>query len=186
MELPKAKIVMSSGNEIVIELYPRIAPNTVNSFVHCATKGYYDNQLIRRVVPGFVIQPSYNEFENNPDCMFEIEGEYAMNGFDNPISFEKYVVAMGTEGGTSASGSCFFIVVGDGNEERLNGKYPAFGRVVEGFEELDRLCHVALKDVALPDTPNVTIKEPVTAEIMKHVEIIANGWEFEAVKKIEK
>ena len=123
MKLPVAKIVMSSGNEICMELYPEIAPNTVNSFVHCATNGYYNNQMIRRVVPGFVIQPSYNEFENNPDCMFEIEGEYAMNGFDNPISFEKYVVAMGTEGGTSASGSCFFIVVGDGNEEKLNGKY---------------------------------------------------------------
>ena len=177
---------MNNGNEITIELYPNIAPNTVNSFVHCATNGYYDNQLIRRIVPGFVIQPSYNEFENNPNCMFEIDGEYAMNGFDNPISFEKYVVAMGTEGGVTASGSCFFIVVGDGNEERLNGKYPAFGRVISGFEELERLCNVALKDVSLPNEPSVTIKEPLIPEIMKHVEIISNGWEFDEVKKIIK
>lgn len=186
MKYPKAKIIMENGKEITMELYPDVAPNTVNSFVYCARNGYYDNQAIRRIVPDFVIQPSYNEFENDPRCAFEIEGEYAMNGFDNPISFDPYVVAMGTEGGVLASGSCFFIVVGDGHQERLNGKYPAFGRVIDGFDEIERLCHVELKDVVYPDEPNVTIKEPLVREIMKHVEILDEGYVFENVKKVEK
>ncbi len=178
---PTATINMRSGAKIVMELYPEIAPNTVNAFVHCVRKGIYNKQPIRRIVPGFVIQPSYNDFEHNKDAAFEIEGEFAMNGFTNNLSFEPYVVGMGTEGGMSASGSCFFITVGEA--KRLDGKFPGFGRVISGFEELERLCQVELKEV--PNDEGVTIKEPVSEEVMEEVTLEENGYLFGSVVRID-
>jgi peptidyl-prolyl cis-trans isomerase B (cyclophilin B) len=180
---PIATILMSSGREIKIEIYPDIAPNTANSFIYLAQKGCFDQKPIRRIVKDFVIQPSYNSFENDPECDFLIEGEFNVNGFNNALKLDKYAVAMGGDGEHYASGSCFFIVVGD-NIKRLAGKYPGFGKVISGFEEIDRLLDVETFAVEA-DAPGVVINEPKKPEIMLKVSVETFGKVFEAPVKIK-
>lgn len=172
---PIATILMTSGNEIKIELYPDIAPNTTNSFIYLAQKGCFDQKPIRRIVKDFVIQPSYNSFENDPECDFSIEGEFIANGFDNKLPLDKYAVAMGGDGERYASGSCFFIVVGE-NIQRLAGRYPGFGRVISGFEEIERLLEVETFPVE-SGIPGVMINEPRVPEVMVKVSIETYGYE---------
>lgn len=180
---PIATILMSSGNEIKIELYPELAPNTVNSFVNLAQRGLFDNRKIERIVKDFVIQPSYTSFNKDPECDFLIEGEFRANGFENPMAIDKYTVAMGGDGERYASGSCFFITVGE-NIERLQGRYPGFGKVIEGFEELDRLLDIETVPVE-SGMPGVTINEPKIPEIMVKVTVETFGRSFEAPIKVE-
>ena len=179
---PIATILMASGNEIKIELFPQVAPNTVNSFIHLSQKGCFDQRRIERIVKDFVIQPSYTSFNNDPECNYLIEGEFQVNGFDNSLELDKYTVAMGGDGERFASGSCFFIVVGE-NIERLKGKYPGFGRVISGFEEIERLLEVEVIPVKA-DIPGVVINEPKDPEIMIKVTVETFGCEFEPPVKV--
>ena len=180
---PIATILMASGNEIKIELFPHIAPNTVNSFIYLSQKGCFDQRRIERIVKDFVIQPSYTSFNNDPECNYLIEGEFRVNGFNNPLALDKYTVAMGGDGERFASGSCFFIVVGE-NIERLVGKYPGFGRVISGFEEIERLLNVETIPIKT-DVPEVVINEPKDPEIMVEVNVETFGCEFEPPVKVE-
>jgi peptidyl-prolyl cis-trans isomerase B (cyclophilin B) len=179
---PIAKIEMSSGAKIVIELYPESAPNTCNSFIDLARRGLYDNREIRRVVPGFVIQPSYSSFEE-PEMDYSIAGEFAAAGFEGGLANEYGCVAMGGDGNT-ASGSCFYFTMCKGNE-RLKGRFPVFGKVTEGIEELKRIENVALLPVE-SDTPGVIINKPVKPEIMKKVTVETFGQDFPLPEKLPK
>lgn len=176
MKHPIATIQLASGESIKIEIYPETAPNTATSFIWLAQQGAFNNRAIKRIVPGFVIQPSYTSFDEDPVCDFIIKGEFRANGFDNPLTISKYTVAMGGDGETLASGSCFFIAVGD-CEERLDGKYAGFGRVVEGFEVIDRLLQVETVEVAA-DLPGVVVNEPKIPEIMTQVTVETYGASF--------
>lgn len=176
LQHPMATIHMATGEQIKIELYPEAAPNTVSSFIWLAQQGAFDERSINRIVPGFVIQPSYTSFDNDPVCDFVIEGEFRANGFDNPLTVSKYTVAMGGDGETLASGSCFFIAVGD-CEERLDGKYAGFGRVVEGFDVIDRLLSVETVEVPA-DIPGVVVNAPKVPEIMKQVTVETHGVQY--------
>ena len=100
-------IIVTRFGEIKIVLYPKEAPNTVNCFISLAKKGLFDHRKIRRIAPGFVLQSSYSDFEDER-CAISLDGEYRNNGFPNDIPFERGTVAMGGEGNV-ASGSCFFI-----------------------------------------------------------------------------
>ena len=161
-------VIETEKGLIGIELYPEAAPNTVRSFIWMAEQGLYDNRLIRRIVPGFVIQPSYSNFEDER-CAISLEGEYALNGFDNPVAFKKGTVAMGGNG-TVASGSCFFITLSDEAGEKLAGKFAAFGKVITGWDEVERLAAVETKAVDL-GVPGVTINEPAEPERMVRVTV---------------
>jgi peptidyl-prolyl cis-trans isomerase B (cyclophilin B) len=174
---PIATIHMASGEHIKIEIYPEVAPNTASSFIWLVQQKAFDNRFIKRIVPDFVIQPSYTSFDNDPLCDFVINGEFRANGFDNPLTISKYTVAMGGDGETLASGSCFFIAVGD-CEDRLDGKYAAFGRVIEGFEVIDRLVNVETVEVPA-DIPGVVVNEPKFPEIMAQVTVDTCGMTFE-------
>lgn len=176
MKNPIATLHLSSGNSIKIELFPQEAPNTTASFIWLAEQGAFDNRPIKRIVPDFVIQPSFNAFEKDERCDFMIEGEFRANGFNNQLPLTKYAVAMGGDGETLASGSCFFIVVGDAME-RLDGKYPGFAKVIEGFEEVDRLVGVNLKAVAT-DLPGVVVNEPEIPEIIEKITVETFGQSF--------
>lgn len=171
---PQAIIHMASGGRVVMELYPESAPNAANSFIWLAKQGAYNNRAIKRIVPDFVIQPTYTSFDKDPVCDFLIDNESRINGYDNPdaLALTKYAVAMGGDGETLASGSCFFIVVGD--VPRLDGKYPGFARVISGFEELERLLHLDMVSIEA-DVPGVVINEPKEPQIIEAITVETFG-----------
>lgn len=174
MKNPVATIETSHG-AIVIELYPEKAPNTTRSFIWMAQRGLYDNRLIRRIVPGFVIQPSYSCFEDER-CNVSLDGEYALNGFDNTVPFQKGTVAMGGVDNV-ASGSCFFITLSDEAAKTLDGRFAAFGQVISGWDEVERLEKVRTHSVDI-GMEGVTVNEPVEPELMRRVTVETWGTDY--------
>ena len=175
MKNPIATIEMSSGKKIVIELYPKNAPNTVNSFIWVAQNGHYDNQKITRIVPDFVVQTSYKNFDN-PALKYLIEGEYTSNGFEKGLSNTgPGCVAMGGDGKTKASCCGFFFTLK--YHERLDGNYPVFGKVIEGWDEVMRIEKVETTPVEI-DIPGVEVNKPATPEIMVKVTIETFGVDY--------
>ena len=177
---PIATVEMSSGAKIVIELYPESAPNTCNSFIDLVRRGLYDNREIKRIVPGFVIQPSYTSFDKDPQMEYSIAGEFAASGFEGGLTNEYGCVAMGGDG-VIASGSCFYFTMCD--EERLKGRFPVFGKVIEGIDELKRIESVPLTPVE-HERPDVKINIPVTPEIMKKVTVETFGQDYPPPEKL--
>ena len=172
MKNPTAKIYTDFG-VITVELYPLYAPNTVNSFIWSAQQNFYKNRLIKRVVKGFVLQPSYNHFEDE-NCNFMLDGEFESNGFDNPIKFEKYVVAMAGDGEKESHGCEFFITLSDDAAEKLNGRFAPFAKVTDGFDVVDRVSDVAVKDIIV-DGVSAVLKQPVTDIYMQNVMVETYG-----------
>ncbi len=171
MKNPIATIEMSSCNKIVIELFPEHAPNAVNSFINLAQKGKFDGHKISRIVPGFVIQPSYSNFEDE-EMAYLLEGEFSANGFKDGMKNDVGSVAMGGDGIRWASGSCFYFTLA--YHERLDGNYTVFGKVIGGWDEVKRIESVALRRVDL-DWPGVTVNEPVEPEIMVRITVNTFG-----------
>lgn len=183
MKNPIATITMKKGNHITVELFPKEAPNTVNSFICLANKGSFNNREIKRVVPEFVIQPTFTSFDKDPECDFLIDGEFRENGYENNLKVTKWTVAMGGDGKSLASGSCFFITIGN-CEEKLDGKYAGFGRVINGFEEVERIAAVETKPVDI-GVSGVIVNEPVTPEIIEKVSVDTFGINYELPIKLE-
>ena len=172
MKNPVAKMYTDKG-VITMELFPEFAPNAVNSFITMANKGLYKNRLIKRIVPGFVIQPSYTFFDD-PECNFMIEGEFKNNGVENPVKLEKWSVALAGDGDKEASGSEFFIVLTDKTGEKLQDKFTAFGKVIDGFEEVERLSEVPLTEIH-PEGVKAKIMQPEKDEHMINIEVETFG-----------
>lgn len=177
MKNPTAKMYTDFG-VVTMELYPQYAPNTVNSFIWSAQQNMYRNRLIKRVVKGFVLQPSYNHFEDE-NCDFMLEGEFAVNGFDNPLRFAKYVVAMAGDGEKESHGCEFFITLSDDAAEKLNGRFAPFGRVTDGFDVVDKIADVPVKDMDI-DGVSAVIKQPITDIYMQDVTVETYGREYPA------
>ena len=172
MKHPVAKIYTDQGC-ITVELFPEYAPNTVNSFLWAIREKMYENRRIMRVVPGFVLQPSYCYFDEKL-CDFMLEGEFAANGFDNPLKMEKGTVAMAGDGEKLAHGSEFFITLSDEAGEKLQGRFTAFGKVIGGYEEVERLEQVETVQI-FPEGVEAVIRQPVKDEYMRHVEAATFG-----------
>ena len=172
MKNPTAKMYTDFG-VITMELYPQYAPNTVNSFIWSAQQKMYADRLIKRVVKGFVLQPSYNHFEDE-NCDFMLEGEFAANGFDNPLQFEKYVVAMAGDGEKESHGCEFFITLSDDDAPKLNGRFAPFGRVTDGFDVVDKIADVPVRDVVIEGVSAV-IKQPVNDIYMQDIVVDTQG-----------
>lgn len=172
---PIAKMYTDKGI-ITIELYPECAPNTVNSFIWAANQKMYENRLIKRVVPGFVIQPSYCYFDDKR-CDFMLDGEFEANGVANPLELEKGTVAMAGDGEAEAHGCEFFITLSDETGAKLQGKFAAFGRVIDGFEEVERLEGVPTVPV-FPEGVGAIIRQPVADEWMRRMEVETFGVEY--------
>lgn len=176
MKHPIAK--MHTGHGIItIELYPECAPNTVNSFIWAAKEEMYENRLIKRVVQDFVIQPSYCYFDDKR-CDFMLKGEFASNGIENPLKMEKYTVAMAGDGEKEAHGCEFFITLSDEAGEKLQGRFSAFGKVIDGFEEVERLAAVPTVQV-FPEDVGAVIRQPIEDEYMTHMEVETFGQTYE-------
>ena len=125
---------------IKIELYPEIAPNTVNNFISLVKQGYYDGVIFHRVIPGFMIQGGDPTGTGGGGSGYSIKGEFSQNGFENDLLHKRGVVSMARTNIPDSAGSQFFIMVAD--SPHLDGAYAAFGQVVEGIEVADAIVAV--------------------------------------------
>lgn len=152
------EITMVGGGTIKLELYPDKAPKTVANFEKLVQEGFYDGLTFHRIISGFMIQggdPLGNGMGGSDE---EIIGEFAANGFPNPIRHERGVISMARAQDPNSASSQFFIMHADGFF--LDGQYAAFGKVVEGMETVDKIAAVETNPLDAPMTPQVidTIK----------------------------
>jgi len=131
---------MENGNLIKVELYPHIAPNTVNNFVSLIKKGFYDGTIFHRVIPGFMIQGGDPEGTGMGGPGYSIKGEFSDNGFENDLVHDRGVISMARANDPNSAGSQFFIMVK--KSPHLDCQYASFGKVVEGLDEVDRIVQV--------------------------------------------
>lgn len=137
---PVVTIEMENGNKVKIELYPEIAPETVRNFVSLVEKNFYDGIIFHRVIPGFMIQGGDPAGNGTGGCGYSIKGEFSANGFPNDLKHTRGVISMARTANPNSAGSQFFIMHQD--SPHLDGQYAAFGRVLEGMEEVDRIVNV--------------------------------------------
>ena len=135
---PTVTITMENGDEIHLELYPDVAPNTVANFVQLAQDGFYDGTIFHRVIAGFMIQGGDPTGTGMGGPGFTIKGEFSANGFANNLSHTRGVISMARAQSYNSAGSQFFIMHADAPS--LDGQYAAFGRVIEGIEEVDKIA----------------------------------------------
>lgn len=178
MKNPIMTLTLANQKNIVIELYPKYAPNTVNSMITLINKGLLNNRKIQRIAYDFVLQITYDSFNHDPECEYYLDGEFEVNHHHNPIAFEKGVVGMGGDGQKISAGCDFFITISDHVQERLNNKFTAFGRVIEGYEEIERIIKVPTKKIILEDEPNVDVNEPINDEIIEKVTVETFGIQY--------
>jgi len=137
-QLPIVTIEMESGEVIKAELYPEIAPNTVNNFISLINKGYYDGIIFHRVIPGFMIQGGCPDGTGMGGPGYSIKGEFSSNGFKNDLKHTPGVLSMARTMFPDSAGSQFFIM--HQTSPHLDGEYAAFGKVIEGLEVVDKIA----------------------------------------------
>ena len=172
MSNPIVTIEMENGGVIKAELYPEIAPNTVNNFISLIKKGYYDGIIFHRVIPGFMIQggdPLGKGTGGPGDC---IKGEFAANGFQNDLRHTAGVLSMARTMAPDSAGSQFFIMHEDA--PHLDHQYAAFGKVTEGMDVVDAIANTR-RD--FNDKPRVEQK-------MKKVTIETFGVDYPEPEKV--
>ena len=169
---PEVTIKMESGKEIKLELYPEQAENTVRNFIDLAEEGYYDGLKFHRVIKGFMIQGGCPDGTGMGGPGYSIKGEFSANGFDNDLSHERGVVSMARSSHPDSAGSQFFIVHQD--SPHLDGKYAAFGQVLEGMDVVDQIAEV---DTGARDMPQED-------QVMDSVEVELFGEEYESAERI--
>ena len=140
MTNPVVTITMDNGDVMKAELYPEIAPNTVNNFISLINKGFYDGKIFHRVISGFMIQggcPNGNGMGGPGYC---IKGEFSQNRFKNDLKHTPGVLSMARAMAPDTAGSQFFIMHKD--SPHLDGSYAAFGKVTEGLDIVDKIAAV--------------------------------------------
>lgn len=137
---PIVTLTIENGNEIKIELFPEVAPNTVNNFIALVSKGYYDNLIFHRVIPGFMIQGGCPTGTGTGNPGYSIKGEFTSNGFKNELKHKRGVISMARSSMPNSAGSQFFLMVAD--SPHLDGQYASFGQIISGMEEADRIVKV--------------------------------------------
>lgn len=134
------RITMKDGGIIDLELDKAAAPITVENFEKLVKDGFYDGLIFHRIIPGFMIQGGDPEGTGMGGPGWHIKGEFAANGWDNPISHTRGVISMARAQDPNSAGSQFFIMHADA--DYLDGQYAAFGRVVKGMDVVDRIASV--------------------------------------------
>ena len=169
---PTVTITMENGDEIHLELYPDVAPNTVANFVQLAQDGFYDGTIFHRVIAGFMIQGGDPTGTGMGGPGFTIKGEFSANGFANNLSHTRGVISMARAQDYNSAGSQFFIMHADAPS--LDGQYAAFGRVTD--EE-------SLADVeAIATTLTDSTDKPLSEWKMKSVTVDTHGYDYKAVR----
>lgn len=165
---PIATLYMKNGTEIVIELLPEYAPNTVASFIYAAKHGIFDNHAIERIVPGDWVDVSYTGFQKKKG-QYLIPYESKLNPSIPLLDSDVGSVCMGGYGDLGESGCEFFFPLRPCPEHK--GIYPVFGKVVSGIEEILRLEHIPTSVVDDFPIPGVVVNRPLSPEIIDHVSL---------------
>ena len=171
MSNPVVTIRMFDGGVIKVELYPDIAPNTVNNFISLVEKGYYNGLIFHRVIPGFMIQGGCPQGNGTGGPGYQIPGEFTANGYINDLKHTRGVLSMARTMDPDSGGSQFFIMHEDA--PHLDGHYAAFGQVLEGMDVVDR---IAATKTGWGD-------KPLTPQIMEKVTVDTKGVEYPPPKK---
>ena len=161
MANPVVTITMTNGDVMKAELYPEIAPNTVNNFISLVQKGFYDGLIFHRVIPGFMIQGGDPNGDGTGGSDENIKGEFSNNGVENNISHTRGTISMARAQDPDSGSSQFFIVQADSTF--LDGDYAGFGHVTEGMDIVDKIC-----EDAKPTDDNGTIskeEQPVIEKV---------------------
>ncbi len=138
MANPIVTIEMENGDIMKAELYPEIAPNTVNNFISLINKGYYDGLIFHRCIRGFMIQGGCPTGTGTGNPGYSIKGEFSKNGFNNDLKHTKGVLSMARSMMPDSAGSQFFIMHED--SPHLDGMYAAFGKITEGQDVVDKIA----------------------------------------------
>ena len=157
---PIVTITMENGDVIKAELYPDIAPNTVNNFISLVKKGFYNGLNFHRIINGFMIQGGCPDGTGMGGPGYSIQGEFNYNGFANDLKHTPGVLSMARAMDPDSAGSQFFIM--HETSPHLDGQYAAFGKVVEGMDVVDEIAAV---DVNFND-------KPLVDQVMKKVTLI--------------
>lgn len=171
MSNPVVTIKMHDGGTIKAELYPEIAPNSVNNFISLIEKGFYNGLIFHRVIPGFMIQGGCPKGNGTGGPGYEIPGEFAANGFQNDLKHTRGVLSMARAMDPDSAGSQFFIMHEDA--PHLDGQYAAFGKVLEGMDVVDK---IAATKTGWGD-------KPLTPQVMQKVTVDTKGVDYPAPKK---
>lgn len=172
MANPIVTIEMENGGIIKAELYPEIAPNTVNNFISLINKGFYNGVIFHRVIPGFMIQGGDPLGRGTGGPGYSIRGEFKLNGFKNDLKHTAGVLSMARSMAPNSAGSQFFIMHEDA--PHLDGQYAAFGKVLEGMDVVD----------AIANTRRDFNDKPRTEQKMKTVTVETFGETYPEPEKV--
>ncbi|MDO4337290.1 MAG: peptidylprolyl isomerase [Eubacteriales bacterium] len=171
MANPIVTFTMENGDVIKAELYPEIAPNTVNNFISLVKKGFYDGLIFHRVINGFMIQGGCPDGTGMGGPGYSIKGEFTRNGFRNQLKHDPGVLSMARAMNPNSAGSQFFIM--HKATPHLDGSYAAFGQVIEGMDVVNR---IAEEDTDYSD-------RPLDEQKMKTVTVDTLGEEYPEPEK---
>jgi peptidyl-prolyl cis-trans isomerase B (cyclophilin B) len=168
MANPIITIEMEDGSIMKAELYPEIAPNTVNNFISLVSKGYYDGLIFHRVIRGFMIQGGCPDGTGMGGPGYSIAGEFAQNGFQNDLKHTAGVLSMARAMHPDSAGSQFFIMHADA--PHLDGAYAAFGKITEGMDVVNAIAETATDYGDRPLSPQVMKKVTVDTQGVSYPE----------------
>lgn len=151
MSNPIVTFKLENGAEIKAELYPEIAPNTVNNFISLVKSGFYNGLTFHRVIPNFMIQGGCPDGTGMGGPGYGIKGEFDFNGFKNELKHTAGVLSMARAQNPDSAGSQFFMMVAD--SPHLDGQYAGFGQVIEGQDEADRIVASPRNHMDAPNEP---------------------------------
>ncbi len=164
---PIVTFEMKDGDKFYVELYPEVAPNTVNNFISLINKGFYNGLCFHRVIEGFMIQGGDPKGNGTGGPGYTIRGEFTKNGFKNNLKHKRGVISMARSMMPNSAGSQFFIMHADA--PHLDGQYAAFGQVIDGMDVIDKIAEV-----------NVDYNDkPLRDQVIKSVTVDTNGVEYE-------
>ncbi len=169
---PIVTIEMENGDVMKAELYPEIAPNTVNNFISLVNKGFYDGVIFHRVIRGFMIQGGDPQGTGVGGPGYSIKGEFSYNGFANDLKHTKGVLSMARTMEPNSAGAQFFIM--HETSPHLDGQYAAFGKVVEGEDIIDKIAAVATD----------YMDKPLEEQKMKKVTVETFGQDYPEPEKM--
>lgn len=171
---PIVQIVMENDDVIKIELYPEIAPNTVNNFISLVKNNFYDKTIFHRVIPGFMVQGGDPDGLGTGGPGYSIAGEFKSNGFENDLIHKRGVISMARSMHPDSAGSQFFLMTKD--SPHLDGEYAGFGKVISGMDNVDKIVSVKRDHQDRPTKGN--------EQVMKKVTVDLNGYNFQEPKTI--
>lgn len=173
MANPIVTITMESGDVMKVELFPEVAPNTVNNFISLVNKGFYNGLIFHRVIQGFMIQGGCPQGTGTGNPGYSIKGEFRMNGVDNMLKHEAGVISMARSMMPDSAGSQFFIM--HKNSPHLDGQYAAFGKITEGMDVVNKIAETETDWQDKPYVPQVMASVTVDTFGVEYPEPVTSG-----------